>query len=1055
MQHLISTLRKIFFVVFVFLFANTSAQTVYYAANSGTNTGSIGKASVVTTPTSTTTAVVNNASIGTMGNERDIFLDHVNGFVYWCEGNSTNSNWGVYRAPISPSPAASATAVITGFTGAAISPWGVTVDISTSTLYLMYSNTGQTDKIKKYTLTSLTGAITAQNYASSGTDVVTGIDVGRYIAVDYSVTPNMIYWADQGLTAGRAIYRAPVNTTTVASASNRVNNPVLSYTVDDQPHAIAIDPDNQRVYWVDANINSGSGTGTASTAKICYVPTNAGSYPTNVTVLYNAGTVYGWGLALDRTNQVIYYGENAGLSAGQNEIRKFSISNPAGTVTNAVTGLDAIKSIKVDVGTFIQPDQPTTWNGSTWSNGTPSALLDAIIASSTAPGSFTCKAVTINNGVALTTTGITATVNGNITNNGNGIAGTGGLSIAANSTISGNAISFNGVLTVNSGATLTTGGLLTLSSNATNTARVANSAGSISGNVTVERYIPAKRAWRLLTAPLRGSNTSFYSSWQNNGSVISNTGVEIFHPSGGTGIVTGGGNALNGNLRTYNTTTNTWTAVTNTQSTNLFTNAGNAANNAFLIFPTAPYGGGNIVTGSTITTLKATGALQTGTQTFSIPNAAFSNAEKLHLIGNPYASPVDFNLLTRTNVTKRFWTWDPQLAGVGGYVLVSDLDNDNTFTVTPSSTQTQHIQSGQAFFVEVNNTGASVTFNEDDKSSSNINTVFRTGTGTERLSIDMINPTDGLVIDGILAEYNNNFSNGIAAEDGQKLFRSGENVYLLRNTKPLMLEGRPLIDNNDTLFMVINDMEQQAYRFNINGSNFATDANLSAFLKDKFLNTETAISLSGTTLYNFTVTADVNSKAADRFMVVFRNTTSLPVTLTNVKAYQQNSGINVEWNTQSESGMQQYEVEKSANGTNYSKVNTTAAKSGTRNSYNWFDANPTNGANYYRIKAISLNGEVKYSSIVVVKLNSKGSTITLYPNPVKGSTIQLQMSNLEKGNYSVTLFNQLGQQVLNRVINHNGGSSNQTVELGTLASGVYELRLSNGQTVITQKLIKE
>jgi hypothetical protein len=264
-----------------------------------------------------------------------------------------------------------------------------------------------------------------------------------------------------------------------------------------------------------------------------------------------------------------------------------------------------------------------------------------------------------------------------------------------------------------------------------------------------------------------------------------------------------------------------------------------------------------------------------------------------------------------------------------------------------------------------------------------------------------------------------------------------------------------LIDNNDTLFMVINDMEQQAYRFNINGSNFATDANLSAFLKDKFLNTETAISLSGTTLYNFTVTADVNSKAADRFMVVFRNTTSLPVTLTNVKAYQQNSGINVEWNTQSESGMQQYEVEKSANGTNYSKVNTTAAKSGTRNSYNWFDANPTNGANYYRIKAISLNGEVKYSSIVVVKLNSKGSTITLYPNPVKGSTIQLQMSNLEKGNYSVTLFNQLGQQVLNRVINHNGGSSNQTVELGTLASGVYELRLSNGQTVITQKLIKE
>jgi hypothetical protein len=603
--------------------------------------------------------------------------------------------------------------------------------------------------------------------------------------------------------------------------------------------------------------------------------------------------------------------------------------------------------------------------------------------------------------------------------------------------------------------TFNTGSFLVLKSTATNTARVGNVTGSVTGNVIVERYIPAKRAWRILTSPLRGSNTSFYSAWQNGGSVVANTGVEIYHPNGGTGIVTGGVSTFDGNLRTYNTTNNTWTAVTNTQSTNLFTSAASAANNAFLIFPTAPYGGGNIVTDATITTLKATGALQTGAQTFSIPDAAFSNSEKIHLIGNPYASPVDFNLLTRTNVVKKFWVWDPQLSGLGAYVLVSDIDNDGTFSVSPSSTQTQHIQSGQGFFVEVSGTGASLGFNEDDKSSSNINTVFRTGTGTERLSIDMINPNDGLVIDGILAEYNNNFSNGVAAEDGQKLFRSGENFYIKRNGSNLMLEGRKLIDNNDTLFLTISGMQQQAYRFAINGSNFANDANLSAFLKDKFLSTETAISLSGATEYNFTVTADNNSKATDRFMVVFRSNASLPVTLTNVKAYQQNSGITVEWNTQSESGMQQYEVEKSANGTNFVKVNTTAAKSGTTNSYNWFDATPFIGANYYRIKAISLNGDIKYSSIVVVRLNTKGTKVTLYPNPVKGSTIQLQLSDLEKGNYSVTLFNQLGQQVMSKTINHNGGSSNQTIEIGNIASGVYELRLSNGQTVITQKLIKE
>ncbi|HMO63438.1 MAG TPA: hypothetical protein PKC39_15580, partial [Ferruginibacter sp.] len=57
-----------------------------------------------------------------------------------------------------------------------------------------------------------------------------------------------------------------------------------------------------------------------------------------------------------------------------------------------------------------------------------------------------------------------------------------------------------GVVIVNSGATLITGGHLTLKSNAGGTAAVGPSAGTISGNVTVERYIPASRqAWRQLS----------------------------------------------------------------------------------------------------------------------------------------------------------------------------------------------------------------------------------------------------------------------------------------------------------------------------------------------------------------------------------------------------------------------------------------------------------------------------------------------------------------------------------------------------------------------------
>ncbi|MGB0175513.1 MAG: hypothetical protein ACPF9D_00005, partial [Owenweeksia sp.] len=38
----------------------------------------------------------------------------------------------------------------------------------------------------------------------------------------------------------------------------------------------------------------------------------------------------------------------------------------------------------------------TTWNGSSWSGGTPNASIDAVIDGNVAPGSFTCRNLTIN-----------------------------------------------------------------------------------------------------------------------------------------------------------------------------------------------------------------------------------------------------------------------------------------------------------------------------------------------------------------------------------------------------------------------------------------------------------------------------------------------------------------------------------------------------------------------------------------------------------------------------------------------------------------------------------
>jgi hypothetical protein len=184
---------------------------------------------------------------------------------------------------------------------------------------------------------------------------------------------------------------------------------------------------------------------------------------------------------------------------------------------------------------------------------------------------------------------------------------------------------------------------------------------------------------------------------------------------------------------------------------------------------------------------------------------------------------------------------------------------------------------------------------------------------------------------------------------------------------------------------------------------------------------------------------------------------SLPVTLTNVKAYQKNAGVQVEWIAQQESNIERYEVERSPNGQQFSKLGTVQANgSSIVINYTLFDPNPFSGANFYRIKIIDKSGQLTYSHVLRVNIsNGSENMITVYPNPVNGNTIVLQLNNLQKGSYTITLTNKLGQQIVTKGIKHAGGSATETIEPSkVLAAGVYQLTLTGGGINITRQVIK-
>ncbi|MES2891559.1 MAG: T9SS type A sorting domain-containing protein [Bacteroidota bacterium] len=727
------------------------------------------------------------------------------------------------------------------------------------------------------------------------------------------------------------------------------------------------------------------------------------------------------------------------------------------------------------VGSSWTGNSSTAWNtAGNWSAGVPTASTNI-----TVPGGRTNYPiittavsglnVTINSGATITVTGGVLSIYGVTTNSGKIIATLGGVSFVGNTaqqipaalfqnntvkdlvinnpagvTIN-DTLGVSGVLTLSSGQ-LSTGGHLTLLSSADGTARVAQiTGGSISGNVTVERYNSNHRAWKLLTLPLHHSN-SIFNSWQNSGVYTPGKGTFISGPSPDpllNGLDYSGLN--NVSMKTFNAATQAFGDISNTQVTSLSGNIKDSSDNiGYFIFIRGDRNTSNLSPGSSnATTLSGTGKLQTGAQYF--PASPVMNGYTL--IGNPYASPIDFNLLAKTNLVNRFFVWDPSLNQVGGYVAVDDIATPGVYTASPSSAQTQVIQSGQAFFVVTQNNGAaSIGFNESSKSASSSNSMFRPVSGSSvvssfRTDLFLDNAGSTSLADGALVQFKNEFSAGVNYQDADKFGNVNETIGMLRSGRLLAIERKPPPTVNDTLFFKLTKTTARKYQFVFTAENMDTTG-LSAYLEDSYTKTQQPLNLVGTSKVSFTVINNAASMAANRFRVVFKMANVLPVTYTSVKAKKQNQHVAVEWKVEHQENIKEYQVERSADGSSFAKVHTALPVATPASTYSWLDESPVNGSNFYRIRNVDRDGKVQYSNVVEVTMASESPAFSVYPNPVVDNTIGLKISNLSKGTYHLNLINMAGQVLFTKTIQHVGGSNLQKIATGVqLSTGMYQLEI--------------
>lgn len=190
---------------------------------------------------------------------------------------------------------------------------------------------------------------------------------------------------------------------------------------------------------------------------------------------------------------------------------------------------------------------------------------------------------------------------------------------------------------------------------------------------------------------------------------------------------------------------------------------------------------------------------------------------------------------------------------------------------------------------------------------------------------------------------------------------------------------------------------------------------------------------------------------------------ALPVGLSLFKGERQANQIKLDWTTATETNNKGFELQRSADGRNFSSLSLIATKTLQGNSstplqYDYTDERPVKGSNYYRLKQVNRDGKIAYSAIVLVK--SPGATgiafIDVYPNPVK-SILKIKLASATANKVDIVITDLAGRVIKQQPAKLIAGDNLVEIAMASMQAGQYFVKAtcSNGCEGAIIKIVKE
>ncbi len=182
----------------------------------------------------------------------------------------------------------------------------------------------------------------------------------------------------------------------------------------------------------------------------------------------------------------------------------------------------------------------------------------------------------------------------------------------------------------------------------------------------------------------------------------------------------------------------------------------------------------------------------------------------------------------------------------------------------------------------------------------------------------------------------------------------------------------------------------------------------------------------------------------------------LPVSLTFFKAVPMPNSVNLYWQTASEKNNDYFTIYRSADGDTFEPIGVVAGAgdSYTELNYSYIDYYPVDGVSYYLLKQTDFNGEVSYSEKIIVNNNvSEISCVKVYPNPMNGTQLYVDLGTGSKSAVEVDITSATGKKVFAVSCKSVSGVLPLCPHL---VSGVYLVQVVvAGNQISTQKIVVE